>query len=197
MGKPKQEATIEESLIVLKKRSAERELSVRMIFDQLAGRGRTLLLIFLSLPFCQIPGLSTLFGLLIAFFGLRLAFGHQAWLPKSLLDKTIPSAKLHKFIEKALWLLKKTRKWVKPRLSWVCRYPVIHMIHGVVICCLGLFIAVPLPIPLSNWVASAIILLICLGILEDDGVFVCAGYVLFILSIVAFTLLYHHFRTVS
>jgi hypothetical protein len=58
-------------------------------------------MLLFSLPFCQpiqIPGFSTPFGILLAFIGLRIAFGHRVWFPKKLLEKKISYRVLKKFL---------------------------------------------------------------------------------------------------
>jgi hypothetical protein len=58
--------------------------------------------------------------------------------------------------------------------------------HGLMICILGLLLALPLPIPLSNLTAAWSTFLIALGILEDDGASVLAGYLISLLTIIFF-----------
>jgi hypothetical protein len=43
----------------------------------------------------------------------------------------------------------------------------------------GLFLALPLPIPGTNLAPSWVILLICIGTLEEDGLLVVLGYAAF------------------
>jgi hypothetical protein len=73
----------------------------------------------------------------------------------------------------ALWLIKKMGRWIHPRLSWFIQ----KKVNGYVIVALGLFLALPLPIPFSNLLAAWSILWISLGILGEDGLFVILGYV--------------------
>ena len=64
-----------------------------------------------------------------------------------------------------------------------------HIINCLAICILGIFLALPLPIPLSNLTAAWSIFLIALGILEDDGVFVLIGYLISFLTIIVFIIM--------
>ena len=80
-------------------------VSVKIVVEALAGRGQAVLLVLLVLPFClpiQIPGLSTPFGIILIFIGLRIALGHRAWIPQSLLNKEIAYAKLDKIAKLAI-----------------------------------------------------------------------------------------------
>lgn len=184
--------TLEESLSTLQERVKNTPLSVAEILQILSGKGRSLILILLSLPFCQpiqIPGLSTPFGIIIAFFGLRIAFGKRIWLPKKLLAKTIPAHTLEKIISKTLFLVRKVKFLIHPRLAWMCHSFVMEKINGLAICILGILLAAPLPIPFSNLAAAWSILLIALGILEDDGVIVVIGYMTTLITLAFFLLL--------
>lgn len=162
---------------------------MREILKILSGKGRTLILILLCLPFCQpiqIPGFSTPFGLAIAFIGLRMSFGKKMWLPKTLLEKTIPSETLTLITEKALLTIGRMKPWVHPRFHWLCHSWLMEKLNGITISLLGILLALPLPIPLSNLTSAWSILLISFGILEDDGVFVLIGYVVALLTVLFF-----------
>ena len=175
--------TVEEEISFLLEQSQAGPLSIRAILEKLAGRGKALLLILLVLPFCQpipLPGLSTLFGLLIAWVGLRVAFGHSVLLPKFIQDKIIPSKLLTQILTKSLWVFSKLRHLTHPRIRWICEPPLWHICHGIFISLLGLFLALPLPIPFSNLIAAWPLFLLGLGLLESDGVFVCIAYSLII-----------------
>ncbi len=171
--------SLEKSFALILKRSKRAPVTLRMIFTIMSGKGKPLILIFLSLPFClpiQIPGLSTPFGLVIMFIALRIAFGKRIWLPKSILNKKIPSHFLRKVIDKSTWVLIKLKRIMHPRLHWVCDHPISHLIHGLCLAILGFFLALPLPIPLTNLIAAWSILIISIGLLEEDGIFVLVGY---------------------
>lgn len=177
---------------LLNKSKKQKAVSVEEILKILSGKGHVLLLIFLSLPFCQplqIPGLSTPFGLVIAFFGFRMAFGKDLWLPKRLLSKKLASATVQKISEKCLKLMKKMMRWVHPRLEKMYQHRIMHICNGLLIVLLGIFLALPLPIPLSNVAAGWAIFLVSIGLLEDDGIFILAGYFISLLIIVFFILL--------
>ncbi len=154
-------------------------ISIGEILNILSEKGQSLIILFSSLPFCQplqIPGLSTPFGLAIAFIGLKMAFGKYAWLPKGILAKSITPQTLQKISEKLLWLLKKMNYWIYPRITWLCYYPAMQIINGLLISILGILLALPLPIPFSNLMAAWPILFIGLGLLKDDGIFILIGY---------------------
>ncbi|MBP9840890.1 MAG: exopolysaccharide biosynthesis protein [Simkaniaceae bacterium] len=192
MVKIKKFQTLEERLLLLRKEAKGASLAIAEILRILSGKGRSLTLILLSIPFCQpiqIPGLSTPFGLAIAFIGLRIIFGKRIWLPKKLLEKQIPSSTFEKVMDKTLALIKKIKPWIHPRLIWVCHSPFMEKGNGLMIFILGIFLALPLPIPLSNLTAAWSIFLVALGILEDDGIFVLIGYLFSLLTVSFFLLM--------
>ncbi len=176
-------------MLLQKEAKQHKSISIGDILHLLQGRGRALILVFLSLPFCQpiqIPGLSTPFGLSIAVIGARMIFGKYIWLPKRLLEKKLKTNTLQKVASKTLAVVKKMKYWTHPRISGVCRFPFRHVVNGVTICLLGIFLALPLPIPLSNLTAAWAIFLIAFGMLEDDGLFMLLGYLVFVVTIVFF-----------
>jgi hypothetical protein len=188
MTKIKKIRTLEENLLLLRQANGT-SLTLSEILHVLSGKGRLLILLLLSLPFCQpiqIPGLSTPFGLGIAFMGLRMVFGKHIWLPKNLLSKNISKDTLSKIVDKTLVLLNKIKPWIHPRLYWLCHSSFMESVHGLTICVIGIFLALPLPIPLSNLTAAWSIFLLSLGILEDDGLFILIGYVASLITIALF-----------
>ncbi len=186
MGQIEKFRTLEESIILLQQEAKGEPISLGKILRSLSGRGRALVLILLSLPFCQplqIPGLSLPFGLAIAFVGMRIGFGKHIWLPQKLLAKKIPPVLFQKITSKTLALVRKIKKWVRPRLTELCRPSAMRIVNGLAICLLGLVLALPLPVPFTNLTAAWAIFLISLGILEDDGALVIAGYFMTVCTI--------------
>lgn len=182
----KKHSSTESNLLILNEKGKESPLSIAEIIEILSGKGQLLTILILCLPFCQplqIPGLSTPFGLAIAFIGLRIAFGKNVWLPKSILEKKITPKTLQKIIKNVLWLVRKIKPWIHPRMTWLFDKPFMEIINGLLIFVLAIFLAMPLPIPFSNLVVAWAIFLIALGLLEDDGVVVILGY---FVSIIAF-----------
>lgn len=165
-------------------------ISVETMLKTLEDKGHAAVLIILSLPFClpiQIPGASTIFGLLIAFVGLRISFGHRSWLPKTLLEKTISYSALKKINFYTTKVIEKLRFFISTRWVWFIHQPALHIAHGITIALLAGLLALPLPIPLTNIVVALPILAFGLAMLEDDGLLIIIAYVL---SFLAFTLFF-------
>lgn len=156
-------------------------VSVKVVIETLAGKGQAVLLILFSIPFCQpiqIPGFSTPFGILLAFIGLRIAFGRRAWFPQILLEKKIPYGILKRIASIAIKVTEKLSFLVSTRWEWLVQNSTLNVIHGLTITALAILLALPLPIPFTNLLAAYPILAFGLGILEDDGLMITIGYLL-------------------
>lgn len=184
---------LKESLLALLKEADQQEIAYKTLFTYLTGRGYPVLLILLSIPFClpiSIPGLSTSFGLVAAFIGIRIAFGRHFWWPEWLMNKTISRATLERIIQKTIQITDYLQPILHPRMSYLTMNPTIHRLHGLVIFFLSMILAMPIPIPLTNMLPAIPILMISLGLLEDDGLFIIIGYILFLLCIFIFGILF-------
>lgn len=192
MLKPKK--SIIDSLEDILKIAREKDLlSFRIILYSLAERGYPALLIILSIPFCfpiNIPGFSTPFGLLLAWIGLRIAWGKRPWWPLWILDKEIPSKTVIKWVEKGISVVKFLRKALYPRLTVFAANPLFHRLSGLFIFFLALLLSLPLPIPLTNIFAAVPILLFGLGMLEDDGLAILFAYILSLICFAIFIILF-------
>lgn len=183
---------LEERLVFLLEKARLVPLPLREIVEILSGKGQPLILILLCLPFCQplqIPGMSIPFGIVIAFLGLRMAFGRHAWLPKKALSAKISYSTLKKMTTAALWFIRKARVFLKRRWDWMYGSVAMKRVNGVMIAVLGIFLALPLPIPLTNVITAWAIFLISLGLLEDDGLFVFLGYAVAVCALIVLIVL--------
>lgn len=66
----------------------------------------------------------------------------------------------------------------------MCTQPVMRKINGCLVGLIGIFIAISLPIPLSSYIASAAILFLGIGLLNDDGIWMMIGHPIAIFYIV-------------
>jgi len=156
-------------------------LTTQELIEGLSGKGHAVLVILFSLPFSipvTIPGISTPFGLAIAFVGLRIAFGHKVWLPVRLLQTKIPLHVLDKVAKVTVKILERLKFLTATRLEILVNAPICNLLHGCVISFLGLMLALPLPIPFSNTLAALPLVAFGLGLLDDDGFLIIVGYVL-------------------
>lgn len=168
-------------------------VKVGQLLQILRGRGSAALLVVLSIPFCtpiQIPGFSTPFGLSLAFLGLRMALGKKMWWPKWILEKNFNSATVIKLVKITQRVLNLIEKILKKRLIALTQNPIFIRINGFIVFILALLLSLPLPIPMTNLLTAIPILCIGLGSLDDDGLFILAGYFFAFVSSIFFITLF-------
>lgn len=176
----------------MRSRFAERPVTLREVIYTLRGRAYTLLLILLSLPFITplpLPGLSTPFGLAIGFIALRLSLGQRPWLPMKLQRKELPAGFFSKVFTVAARVIAFLEKFLRPRLAALTASVALLRLHAFVILLAALTLLLPLPIPFTNSFPAWAILLLAAGLLERDGFFILAGYVVFVLGVLYFVFL--------
>ena len=146
--------------------------------QSLKDRGTAMLLILLALPFCfiAIPGLSTPFGFAICLIGTCLAMGREPWLPRFILHRRLSTARLTQLLTGAIKVSRQLEKFVRPRLGFLHAGPgMLRLVgFGIVIASLGLML--PLPIPFSNSIPAWAVVLLAIGMMENDGLCVLLGH---------------------
>jgi len=183
---------LSEELAELRGRFALRPVTLREVIYTLRGRAYHLLLILLALPFITpipLPGLSTPFGLAIAFIALRLTLGQRPWLPMKLQRKELPPGFFGKVISVAAWVILRLEKLLRPQLAPLTGSGLLLQLHALVMLLAALTLLLPLPIPFTNSFPAWAILLLAGGLLERDGVAVLLGYVVFAAGVLYFIFL--------
>jgi hypothetical protein len=173
--------------------SHEHGLTIDELMHALEGKGHAAIVTVLALPFAQpiqIPGLSMPFGIVLFYSGLRIAFAQEPWLPGWLRLKKIPPTTAMALLEALRKVAKLAERILHPRWTYFCRNSFWHRMHGILIAFLSILLALPLPIPMSNMLAAIPIVLIALALLEDDGLYLAAGYLAAIPCAVFFTVLF-------
>ena len=158
-----------------------KSLSLGRVIEILHGRGFDVLVIILVLPFCQpipLPGLSTPFGLALMFFGFRIAFRQRPWLPGWMLRREISYHALARIVAGVIAVAKRLERVIHPRFRFVKRWQSFTLLNGLAIASSSFLLMLPLPIPFSNMIPAWSILLLALGMMEEDGVVIVAGYVM-------------------
>src|SRR5690348_14520392 len=159
-------------------RAQGRSLTLDELHRALRARGPALLLILLALPFCvvAIPGLSMPFGFAIACIGGCLARGREPRLPRFLRQRRLPPAQLACLLAGAARLASKLERLVRPR--WACLHagPGMARLAGLGIALAGLGLMLPLPIPFSNALPAWAVVLLAMGLMEQDGLCVLLGH---------------------
>ena len=146
--------------------------------QSLKDRGTAMLLILLALPFCfiAIPGLSTPFGIAICLIGGCLMMGREPWLPRFILHRRLSSTRLAQLLTGAIRVSRQLEKFVRPRLGFLHAGPGMLRLIGLGIVIAGLGLMLPLPIPFSNSIPAWAVVLLAIGMMENDGLCVLLGH---------------------
>ncbi|TET40110.1 MAG: exopolysaccharide biosynthesis protein [Dehalococcoidia bacterium] len=176
-------------------------IKVGELLDTMSGRGFGFLLVALSLPSAlPIPaiGYATPFALLIMLVALQVIAGRSSpILPRRVHNKNI-SARTVDFIQKrGIPFLRRIERFSKPRLESLSKGRLFGFFVGMVILFVALVMAIP--IPGTNTIFSIAILLIGIGLANNDELFVLGGGLLgltaaavVIASLIAGGLALHH-----
>jgi hypothetical protein len=183
---------LSEELAGLRASAGERAITLREVIQTLGGRAYMLLVLLLAIPFITpipLPGLSTPFGLAIALIAFRLSLGQRPWLSMNLQRKELPAGFIGKVFGFSEKLLRFFEKFLRPRLTFLTDTPLLVQLHAVLMLIAALALLLPLPIPFSNSFPAWTILLLAAGLLERDGLFILAGYVVFVAGVFFFIFL--------
>jgi hypothetical protein len=170
-------------------RDASAPITIWRVRDALGDRSLAALLAFfaainlLPLP----PGTTVVLGPPLVIVAVQMVLGHsRVWLPRSILDRSIPADKFRsmtaKMMPRLLWLerLIRPRYWPFPSERSADR------IIGAV--ALVFAIAVTLPIPFGNWLPAFSIFLLSLALSERDGLCLLAGLVVGVIAFLVIAL---------
>lgn len=167
--------------------------SVRELLALIGEQGMLMFCIFLTIPFLvpvSIPGVSTVFGLLVILIGYGVALNRMPWLPDRLLDRRFPAAKLVPALEQGARLLSRLERFLHPRWSVFVRSPFANRWNGWMIALAGVLLMAPFGlVPFSNTLPALAALFLAAGMLEQDGLFVFLGYGWIVATIVYFVVL--------
>ncbi|HEX7926950.1 MAG TPA: exopolysaccharide biosynthesis protein [bacterium] len=156
--------------------------SLGVIVKEMGRRGHAMVILFLTLPFSlplPVWGLSTPFGIAIGFTALHMMVTNRLWLPARIAQRPVPARTVRAISNAAARLLHRTERYIRPRLAVLHANTITRRFNGFLILLAGAFLALPLPIPGTNLAPAWMILLICAGMLEEDGLLVALGYLAF------------------
>jgi hypothetical protein len=147
------------------------QLALRELVVDLGRSTFGVLLFVATLPaFIPIPGLAgALSGPLVVLVGLHLLILlRKPWLPDFIARRGPQRSTLIRFDRISDRWLRWLEKVVRPRLLGMIDHPVATVLTGLQLVLLGILLA--LPIPFTNFLFGALLLLYALALLERDGV---------------------------
>lgn len=122
------------------------------------------------------PGTSAILGLPLIILSFQLLYGRATpWLPKAIALRSIAREDLAAVVHRAVPVLKRFERVLKPRLSWL-----VTSVAERLLALLLLILAVILflPIPLGNMLPAAAMCVIALALIEHDGLAALLGVVI-------------------
>jgi hypothetical protein len=185
--------TLKETFSNIQRVLPDNGVTLSMVLELLGKESFLILSAFLSLPFLapvSIPGVSTVFGALILLIGISLVLDRPPWLPARFMTHVFPSDKLRTCLSQGLIWIQRLEKISHSRISIFCQGHLMSRVNGLVVVLSALFLMAPLAfIPFSNTLPALAILLLSIGILQHDGVFVLLGYLSLVLTSLYFALI--------
>ena len=165
-------------------------ISLRELLELIGEQGLLVFCMFLTIPFLlpvSIPGVSTVFGLVITFIGIGVALNRVPWLPSKLMNLTIERIHLIPALERGAALFARLDNLVRPRFLALTHGASINRLNGFLLVGCAVLLMTPLGlIPFSNTLPAVAILCLAAGMLQRDGIFVLIGYVTMTATLVYF-----------
>lgn len=167
-------------------------VTLRNLMIAIGEQGLLVLCAIATLPFLipvSIPGVSTVFGAAIVLLGIAITVNRLPWLPKRILDRPLETAKLLPALRKGVSIVSRLETWVRPRALMLSSGPMARL-NGIVLVFAALLLMAPFGlVPFSNTAPAVAILLLTMGMLQRDGLFVVLGYLGTVLTVVYFGVL--------
>jgi hypothetical protein len=169
-------------------------ITLRELLEMVGEQGLLLFCMLLTLPFLipvSIPGVSTVFGLVIILIGIGVTLNRVPWLPSRLMNRQFATENLIPTLQKGAQFVGRFDRFVRPRLLVLSHGTTINRFNGFMIIASSLLLMVPLGlVPFSNFFPAVAILFLAIGMLQRDGLFITLGYLLFIVTVVYFGVLF-------
>lgn len=178
-------ARISDALDALRRSHQEPRISLGDLLDALGDRGFGLVVLALALPNGipgpTLPGLSAIFGIGLVLLGAQLmrAFPEPR-LPGIVRRRSVTLAGFSRFLDRALPRIRRVERWLRPRQSWLTGTGGARLI-GLVIALMGIVLS--LPVPLGNLPIAWSLVVVALGLLEEDSNALLLGLAAGMLSI--------------
>lgn len=163
-------------------------VTLRQLLPGLGSGDHGLLLLLIAVCFMHpfpMPGLSWILGVMVVVAGVRMMRGEGVWIPAAAVDKPVPAKPLAKLFGWAAALFAKTEGLIRPRGRWLASHPWAFRAAGAATFFCGIMLLVPIPPP-TNYPPATALLLLSLGLLESDLLFLALGHLATLASVAFF-----------
>jgi hypothetical protein len=184
---------LKETFFYVQRALPDKGVTLSMVLELLGKESFLILSAFLTLPFLvpvSIPGVSTIFGAMILLIGISLVLDRPPWLPVRFMMHVFPTDKLRTCLSQGLIWIQRLEKISHRRIPILCHGHLMSRVNGLIVVLSALFLMAPLAfIPFSNTFPALAILLLSIGILQHDGIFILLGYLLLVVTSLYFALI--------
>lgn len=167
------------SAVLLDELTEDQAVTLGELRDRLARRGFGLLMILLALPTLipvLPPGSAAAVGLLYILLSLQMLFGKdEPWLPKRMSRYRLSARVITALRTRGIPFLRRIERFSRPRPLLLDER---ILSRGVALVVLVLGIVLLSPLPFLNTLPALAVLLMGIGLLNRDGVFIAAGLLL-------------------
>jgi hypothetical protein len=138
----------------------------------------------------SIPGVSTVFGLVMALIGVGVMTDRPPWLPDRLMRKQFPADRLRLALEKGAVWIHRLGRISRPSIAVLTHGTGMARVNGLMLIAGALLLMAPFGfIPFSNTLPGVAILFLAIGMLQRDGRSILLGYTATALTILYFVFL--------
>jgi hypothetical protein len=178
-----------QQLVALAQEGSSERVSLGDLLRGIKTHALASLLILFSVPnlLPGIPGTSAVTGLPLVILTFQLMMGRPPWLPGFILNRSLRRSDLQAVMSKVEPPLRRLERVLRPRLSLFLSASAQRLIGAFMVL---LSTLIMLPIPFANIVPALAIILMALGFLENDGLFILIGLVIGVLSILLVVVVY-------
>lgn len=186
-------ATLSQTLTNTASSISGEQITLRQLLELIGEQGLLLFCMILVIPFLlpiSIPGVSTVFGLVIILIGIGVTLNRLPWLPRRLMERAVATANLVEAMKKGAEMFARLDRVIRPRLLPLTDGAVINRINGLGLTLGGILLLFPLGlVPFSNTLPGIAVLFLAVGILQRDGLFIIAGHLMNVVTIIYFAAL--------
>lgn len=185
------EQTLSGTLLQTAAAIPDEQVSLRSLLSLMGEHGLLMFCLMLTVPFLlpvSIPGISTVFGVVIILIGIGISLNRVPWLPEFLMRREVAAADLRLTLQRAAGLVTRIDRLTRERLPVLTHGATINRLNGLAVIVGGILLLFPLGlIPLSNTLPALAIVGLVIGMAQRDGLFVVFGYLMLAVTALYFS----------
>ena len=144
-------------------------VTLAWLLRSLGRRSFGMIMLLLGLV-AMVPGASVLAALLLTVLGFQMMMARDApILPPFIADRSLPVRKISRLVDRSIPVMRALERIVRPR--WRMPFMATKRVVGLIVLLLAATLFIP--IPLSNIIPGALVMLAAFAYLEEDGILLC------------------------